>query len=176
MKKLIIAAAAIAGFGTVAQAADTAPEQGYYVGGVYNLVSYKEDNLDTIKPKALAILAGWNFNKNIAVEGRLGFGAGSDAIQGVDVKVDSYFSALARGTLPVTDAFDVYGVIGLATGKLKASGFGVTVSESDTSFSYGVGGEVKFAGRSAVSLEFGRMFSGDGYDVDALSFGYRYHF
>ena len=128
----------------------------------------------------MAIQAGYNFNKNIALEGRIGFGAGSDTIQGIDVKVDSYYSILFRGTLPVNDAFNVYALAGHTNGKLKASALGVSDTFSDSGFSYGIGAEARFAGHSAVSLEWGRMltgqFFGADYDADALSVGYRYRF
>lgn len=176
MKKVMIAALAVMGMGVIVQAIAATPEQGFYVGGVYSIVSYDEDGFDTIKPKALALQAGWSFSKYLAAEGRLGFGAGSDDILGIDVKVDNYFSALLRGTLPFNDAFAVYGVLGYTTGKLKASGYGITVSDSDSDFSYGIGVEATFAERHGVSVEWGRLLSGDGYDADALSIGYRYRF
>lgn len=174
-KSLIIAALAVmgGGVGSVAQAADTAPEQGVYLGGIYSFVSYKEDGLDTISPKTLAIQAGYNFNKNIALEGRIGFSAGSDTIQGIDAKIDSYYSILFRGTLPVNDAFNVYALAGHTNGKGKV---GVSDTSSDSGFSYGIGAEARFAGHSAISLEWSRLLSGAHYDADALSVGYRYRF
>jgi opacity protein-like surface antigen len=187
MKKVVVTAVAavIGGIGTVAQAADTASEQGFYLGGVYSIVSYKEDNLETLEPKAIALQAGWNFNKYAALEGRIGFGAGSDSFQvpglilhgpvKVEIKVDSYYSGLLRGTLPINDSFDVYGLAGFSSVKFKASSSRITTS-GDSSFSFGAGGEVNLGGHSGLAIEWSRLLSGDGYDADALSVGYRYRF
>jgi opacity protein-like surface antigen len=176
MKTMIAAAVAALGLSSAAIAADTAPEKGFYLGGVYSFVDYKEDGFDTVSPKAIAVLGGWNFNKNFALEARLGTGAGSDSMQGIDFEVDSYLSILFRGTLPVNDVFSVYAVAGHTNGKLKASFLGESFSDSDSSFSYGIGGEFNVASRSGISLEWSRLLSGDDYDVDALSIGYRYRF
>lgn len=179
MKKIMMVAMATVGMGMGAavSAAEAAPEQGFYVGGLYSFVNLDFDEIDeTIEPKALALQAGWNFSKFLAVEGRLGFDAGSDEIAGIDVKVENYFSGLLRGTVPFNDTFSVYGLIGFTSGKLEVSDADESVSDTDSGFSYGVGAEMTFAGRHGISLEWARLIPGDGYDADAVSVGYRYRF
>jgi outer membrane autotransporter protein len=51
---------------------------------------------------------------------------------------------------------------------------GESVSTSDSSATFGGGIEVSFAQHHGISLELSQLFSGDGYDVTALSLGYRY--
>jgi len=186
MKKVMGAALAVAGLIASMQTAHAASEQGGYVGGQYNFGSVKFEDTDfgfskTAKPTALTVLGGWNFNEYFAVEGRIGFGAGSDSlVAGLDVKVDSYFSALARGTFPVNEMFNVYGLLGLTSGKVKLEYDGGSSSSSDTGLAYGVGAEVNFAKQHGVSLEYAHLLKGseDGtdYTITSISLGYRYRF
>lgn len=176
MKFGITAIVAAVSLGGAAYAAEAPADRRAYVGGVYSFVDYKESGLPALKPKAVALQVGWQYNRNLAFEARLGTGAGSDDYLGVDVKVDSYFSALVRGVAPVSDSFNVYAVAGVTNGKLKASGYGVTASSSESKASYAVGAELLFAKRSGIAVEWGRFLSGNGYTADALSLGYRYRF
>ena len=176
MKTLALAVLAIAGVCSTAYAADEASDQGFYVGGVYSFIDYKESGYSSVKPKAIALMFGWQFIPNLALEGRIGAGAGSDDLGGIDIKVDSYYSGLLRGTVPVSDSFNLYAIAGVTNGKLKASAGGITVSDSETKASYGVGVEFVVQKQSGISLEWGRFLSGNGYTADAISLGYRYRF
>ena len=176
MKTLALAVLAIAGICSTAYAANAPTEPGFYLGGVYNFIDYKESGFSSVKPKAVAVMFGWQFNEYLAVEGRIGAGAGSDDLDGIEIKVDSYYSGLLRGSVPVSDYFNLYAIAGVTNGKLKASFAGVTASDSETKASYGVGGEFVVAKQSGLSLEWGRFLSGDGYTADAITIGYRYHF
>lgn len=176
MKTLAATMLVLAGLYSTAYAADAPAGQGAYVGGVYSFIDYKESGIPAVKPKAIALMVGWQFNQNLAVEGRIGAGAGSDDLDGIDIKVDSYYSGLLRGTVPMTDSFNLYAIAGVTSGKLKASAAGVTVSDSETKASYGIGVEFVVQKQSGISVEWGRFLSGDGYTADAISLGYRYHF
>ena len=176
MKTLAPAVLAIAGLYSTACVADAPAGQGFYVGGVYSFVQYKESGYSTVQPKTIALSAGWQFSENLALEGRIGASAGSDDLDGIDIKVDSYYSALLRGSVPASDNFNIYAIAGVTNGKLKASVGGLTVSDSETKASYGIGAEFLIQKQSGIALEWGRFLSGDGYTADAISIGYRYRF
>lgn len=184
MSRFIIAALAatsLGAAGTVARAAEPG-QPGFYVGGVLTRTNYKESGFPSASPTALALQAGWAYNEYLAVEARLGTGIASDSLgfQGVDVdlKVDYYYSALLRATLPLRPDFNVYAVGGATEGKLKARALGVTSSDSDSAASFGAGLEYRFGPDTAmaVDLEYARLLSGDDYDLDGLSVGLRYRF
>jgi hypothetical protein len=188
MKTLFVCALAAIGLllGTLASAAQysagNADGSSYYLGALLSRVNYKENGFSDAHPTALALMGGWRMNPYFGLEARLGGGVASDRISvpgvgSVDLKVRSYFSALVRGSLPVSDQFDVYAVAGGTRGEFSASAGGVSASGSDSSFSYGVGMEFLMGtSRSAVGLEAGKFLSGSGYDADALSITFRHDF
>ncbi|ODS24250.1 hypothetical protein AB835_04255 [Candidatus Endobugula sertula] len=62
---------------------------GGYIGLQYAQGDYEETGIPSLEPKAFFILGGYEFNKHIAVEGRLGFDAGDDTtnIGGINLSV-----------------------------------------------------------------------------------------
>jgi hypothetical protein len=183
MKTLLVAALAALSLGAAGQslAAQNSDDAGFYLGIVLSRVNYKESGLSSVYPTALAVQGGWRFNPYFAVEGRAGGGVASDSltVNGItaDLKVKSYYSLLVRGNLPLADQFNLYAIAGETHGELQATSNGVSVTNSDSKASYGVGAEyVMGPEHSAVGVEYGRLFSGSGYDVDALSLTYRYNF
>jgi len=188
MKTTVIAALAAATMAATSlasasqRAAPSADDSGFYLGAALTRVTYKEIGFSDANPTALALMGGWRVNRYFAVEGRLGGGIANDSINvpgvgSIDLKLKSYFSVLARGTLPVSDQFDLYAVAGQTRADLGASVGGFSASGSDSSFSYAIGGEFLMGtSHSAVGLEFGRLLSGTGYDADAYSVTFRHYF
>jgi hypothetical protein len=175
---------------TAVTAANASPpnEQGFYLGALASRVNYKESDVNNVSLTALALQGGWQFNHYFAVEARLGKGVGSASVNSrtptggqpavlANLKLSNYFSLLVRGSWPVSDQFNLYGLLGETQGKLEAQTPYVTASTSDTKPTYAVGAEYRpGAARAGVGLEYGRLFSGGGYDVDAVSLVYRYRF
>jgi hypothetical protein len=160
----------------------TLDESGFYVGAQASQVNYKEDGFAAAHPTALSVMGGWRVNPWFGVEARLGAGVASDSIAvpgvgSIDLKLRSYFSLLMRGTLPVSDHFDLYAVGGRTRADFSASAMGASVSGTDANWTYGVGMEFLLgASHSGVSLEAGRLLSGSGYDADIVSIGFRHNF
>jgi OmpA-OmpF porin, OOP family len=111
------------------------------------------------KDTAWKIFGGYQFNKNVGVEGgytSLGKATIGDAVSTTTFKVKG-FELLAVGTLPLNQQFDFYGKAGFFRWKLDVSDnvFG-SISESGTDITYGLGVKYSFSKTVAARLEWQR--------------------
>ena len=162
-------------------AAGSAPsESGSYWGVNIGQVNYTESGFPHFNPTAVLVSLGWEFNRYLAVEARVGTGISGDSktVSGlpIDLKVKSFYGGYLRGTMPVSNAFSFYALAGYGRGELGATAMGTSVSTTDGAFSGGLGGEFAVGKSGAIGLEYARMFSGSGYDADLISIGYRVRF
>lgn len=170
--------------GATALPAAAMANQHSYVGVQFSQVEYKESGVPDVEPTAIAIKAGAQLSDYLAVEARVGFGAGDDsASEGplkLTIEVDNYISAYVKPTLPLGERFSVYALAGVTRSKLKAEITSVLPAESDTDsqtdLSYGVGADLNLSTNSFVSVEYARLLNGDDYDLDALSVGLGFRF
>ena len=155
-------------------------QDGIYAGASFGSLSYKEDGLPTVRPQALAFKAGRDLHRNIAVEVRAGFGVGDDTVSiagtPVEFTLDHYFGVYGKGILPLTEDFLVYGVLGVAAGKVTAQGFGYSASRSDTAVSFGLGIDLALSRHHVLNFEWAELFDGSDYKVEAASLGYTYKY
>lgn len=170
----VVATAGLLGLGS-AYAAD-----GLYFGANFSSVTYKEDGFPSAKPTTLALKLGNQFNKNLAVEGRFGFGLSGDTVTvsgiPIEFEIDNYFGIYGKGILPLSEVFSVYGLVGFTSGKATASAFGVSISESDSDVSFGFGADFAVSKSTAINVEWAKLFEGTGYKVEALSIGVNFKF
>jgi OOP family OmpA-OmpF porin len=121
-----------------------AADAGFYAG--VTLGSGKPN----VTPSALVIskssnfiyggLAGYQYNKNLAVEAQFtGVGKATD-IAGNTVKADA-LSLTAVGLLPLNDSFELLGKLGVASTKTTTSGLGANLGTSRTGLTYGLGAQ-----------------------------------
>lgn len=169
--KKMVAAAAIALASTGAVQA-----QGMYTGLGYSQVTLEDSGL-SVKPTQMLIKLGYAFDKTWAVEGRLGAGGTSANLLDVaDVKIENFAAIYAKGTLPLSEQFGLYGLLGFnkATGKAtgKGAGRGLSSEESKDGSSYGVGAEFNVTKEIGLSAEWARHFS----DTTSLTFAVNYKF
>lgn len=146
-----------------------------YAGVSWVRAAYDEPGFETANPTALAIRVGAEINPNLAIEGRFGTGLADDTISGVALEIDNFYGAYVRGLLP-TGTITPYGLLGWTKGKLTASAGGVSFSDSDSDLSYAIGADAWISKTVALNAELGRILKGDGYKVDALSFGVAFKF
>lgn len=163
--------------------------EGGYIGAQYAQTSYEQSNTlnnanasdGEADPAALFLLAGYQFNENIALEGRFGFNAGDDDFEfasggSTKVEVSSILSLLGKFSLG--GDISPYAVIGFTDFELDAQN-GQTV-EGD-GFSFGAGIDFKVSDNTAISLEYVNYASpditgGGEADLTALSLGVNYTF
>lgn len=85
-------------------------------------------------------LAGYQYNRNLAVEVQFtGAGKATD-VAGNTVKADA-LSLTAVGLLPLTDSFELLGKLGVASAKTTASAGSTNQGASRTGLTYGVGAQ-----------------------------------
>lgn len=150
-------------------------------GDMYGSINYAALKGDTggfgnVKPSVVFGSLGYMVNKNFSVEGRLGGGASDDTVTvltvPVTVKINHYYGIYLKGIAPLNDTFSVYGLVGGSGAKATASGGGISVSDSNTSGSYGVGMSAAVGKNAQVTLEWARLFK----DMDGVSVGVSFKF
>ena len=135
------------------------------------------------KDTAWKILGGYQFNRNFAVElGYTDLGEVS-ATDGVDtVSIESTaFELVALGMMPIADKFSVYGKIGVYRGETDASAPGISISESNTDLTFGIGVRYDFTRNLGVRAEWQKYTDVGGgdigeADVDVISVGVIWRF
>jgi OmpA-OmpF porin, OOP family len=136
-------------------AAEGASTEGFYAGanlgmGMPNLKT--PNGVDKDSQAVAGVVAGYKFNPYFAVEGQYtGIGKVTDNVHG-SVKADA-LSLTAVGILPLNDAFDVYGKLGVAATSSKVSGISAYDDATHMGATYGLGAEYHFD--KAVSMRVG---------------------
>ena len=156
---------------------------GFYLGLAYSLMNVDlsvtgedlygsyDQNLVDEDFNEIMLQAGYKFNSYVAVEGRYWFGldstvdALSSAVTG-DAYDDTSFDAwgiYVKPMYPVTDAFDIYALLGYASTEMSHDVYAhrnnnidrVTVkSDSLDGFSWGLGGAYSFTDNLAVFVDY----------------------
>lgn len=165
MIKKIAAAAALAILSTAAVAAGPV-----YVGA--DVGTTKVDGFG--RENSYGIFAGYKFTPAFAVEANFRRLATYDFSVGTtrgDVSLDQTGLSLI-GTMPINEAFNVYGRLGYNHAKAKASISGYTGSGSDSSAMYGIGLGYNFSDTVSGRVEVQKP----GSDTTNVSFGVAFNF
>ncbi|WP_333607981.1 porin family protein [Arsukibacterium sp.] len=167
----------------------------FYVGGQLGNTKLKinEDGLSESESfNVLSGLVGYQFNRNFALEARLGTGV-SDKTFSEDgyresISVAHQAAVLAKGIVPINDVFSLYGVAGFGSVKynFKESGNGFSYSENETvdGLTAGVGAAFNMGSQWALTLEYlqlpDKKYSAGPYSfkvkTNSLSVGVNYSF
>ena len=123
---------------------------------------------------AVMLQAGYKFNPYIAVEGRYWIGLDEDVGNNLDLNIDTWGIYL-KPMYPVTEAFDIYGLLGYADSDAELSGGGNTVSPpyDMDGFSWGIGGAYSFTENLAVFVDYTSLYDDDNtvtYDLGTVNF------
>jgi len=140
-----------------------------------------ENNLFDEDYSEIMIQAGYKFNSYVAIEGRYWFGLSdtisSGLVAGLPYDVDNSVDAwgiYVKPMYPVTDAFDIYALLGYAAAEydLQAvSGTLTTNVNGDTAdgFSWGLGASYAFTDNVAVFVDYVSIYD-DSVDVGASTY------
>ncbi|WP_431257263.1 porin family protein [Roseateles chitinivorans] len=174
MTKISILAAALLLAAGVAQAQTAAATSGLYGDVGYSFLNLKSDD-PTIKPGALRGIVGWDLHPNVAIEAMLATGLKDDTVDGVKFKVTRSYGIFVTPKYSF-DQFEVFGRVGYADSKIKASGLGLSGSDSYGSFAWGLGGRYNFSKTIYGGLDYMQYYKKDGLKVDGvtLNVGYRF--
>ena len=161
-----------------------------YVGVGYSPLTFSVEDAPDWDLAALAVRGGYYFNKYFSVEGRLGFGVGDDTKtvstapqEDIKIEIDYMLGVYAVGHLPLSDRFQLYGLVGYTKGELTATLIqtGESSSDDDSDLSYGVGAEYDMTNNWSLGLEYTAYFDGASfedvkYDVNGFAVFVNYIF
>lgn len=179
ISKLTAALFTVAALGAHAQ---SKPDHRYYTEVGYTSMNYTEPGYPLSPAGVARIIVGAQMMENLSLEGMAGFGVsdGSLTISGINVKgrVDSTVGLYGKYTLKLSDAFDVFGRIGVANSNLTVSvpGTGISLSDSGGDLSYGFGASVKITDTIRATLDYMSYYRKDGITADGVTFGLGFSF
>ena len=209
MEKLTLSIAAVMAMGTFAVAGgDIAPvepviveevapvtDSGFYIGLGYTYLNLNleidedgghEIDLDT---SATTFLAGYKFNPYIALEGRyIPQFAGAD-FDGDSIEASFYNLGLyAKGMYPVTNAFDIYALVGYGITSTTIEEGSDSEDFSDNGFQWGIGASYDLSEHTSLFIDYSVLYNDNSFDdllasddnidlyLDAITFGMTYKF
>jgi outer membrane immunogenic protein len=180
VKALAVAALCALALAAAAPARAQEARPGPYGGISFSQFGYKQSGSASASFTGIGGALGTVLSPHFAIEARAGLGLDDDEItvgaSPATVGLDSYFSGLLKGILPLAPRFGIYGVAGGTIGKFAASSSGLYVSKWESDFTYGAGAEIGFAPDMSLGLEWLRMFEGSGYRLDAASVAFNFRF
>ncbi|MDZ4374981.1 MAG: porin family protein [Phenylobacterium sp.] len=158
MKKALIRAASLAAIAAAVPAISMA--QPVANSGVYGNLNVGAVDAGQVDVKAIQGRLGYRFNNWIGVEGELGTGLKSDTdtVAGLDVNTKLKHSAGAYvvGFAPVGANTDLIARVGYGTNKYRVKAAGLSASDSEDSFNFGVGAQHHFDGVNGVRVDYTR--------------------
>jgi hypothetical protein len=157
--------------GNAQEIADT-----WYVGAGWSQVDFDDED---VQIGVATGVVGYNLGPNFAIEGRLGAGVSSDTLfllgTRTEVDIKNYYGLFLRGSLPASDAVNVYAILGYGSAEVEVTvpGFG-SASDDDDSEAYGAGVEFRWGTtrQHGLAVEWARYFE----DSSTLSAIYRIRF
>jgi outer membrane immunogenic protein len=177
MKNALIAAASLAAIAAVVPASALAQDAASTKAGAYAGLNLGLADGGQADIKAIQGRLGYRFNDWIGVEGDLATGLKSDkdTIGGVEVsqKLKHSANAYVVGFAPIGPNTDILARVGYGTTKVGAKAAGVSASDSEESFNYGVGAQHYFDGLNGVRADFTRQeFRHDSGHANVWTVGY----
>ena len=145
-----------------------------YVGIDYQMGTYTQNNTD-VNPEAFRLRAGTEINSYLGVEAQAGFGTASDTLSitggTVDIKVDSFYSIFIRPQLNISNAIDVFALLGGTY--IDVSSTSSIASNNNSGFthtaSYGAGIDFNIKNGVRIGADFVQYMD----DYNAVSLGIR---
>lgn len=163
---------AVGAFASTAQANSHGFYPQGYVGGDAMFWDLDPKGSSSFNDVGLRLRGGVQLNEFFAVEGHLGTG-GSDREQGVKAELDYVVGGFAKGILPISPEFRLYGLLGYSEARFDFSPGG---RERESDFSYGAGAEFEVAPNLSVGADYIRYLDKSDYNFDAASVGLRFQF
>jgi hypothetical protein len=175
MKYLLATAAAVATLTGLAAAAP-ASAQSEVTGSIgWSRTDTGDANLDAVTGR-IRWTSGY-----FGVEGEVSGGVGSDDVTvggtTFKAKLRDQAAIYGVGKVPMGANADLFARVGYGTSKFSGSAFGGTVTGSEESWNYGVGGEYYFDGKNGVRADYTREnFKNSVGDADVWSLSYTRRF
>ena len=154
-------------------------ESGIYVE-IGAMQAYYKDPLINFNHTMGALKAGYNINKNFAIEGmyagNLNSATGYVGSTAVTAQVQSAYGLYGKGTIPLTDNVSLYAKIGATNGTVTASTAYASAWSSGTSPSFGAGVQLNINKDIYASLDYMSYYNRDGISITGPSINLGYKF
>lgn len=168
--KTITRTAAIA---ALALAAASAQAQLYGEIG-YSTMKESADGND-VNLGALSGIIGYGLHPNVAVEGMLAFGIKDDTVHvgsiPVKTELEHAYGVFVKPRVMLSPNFELFGRLGYVESKVKASSGGISVSDSDGDWAYGLGGNYYFDKNTYLTVNYMNYYRKHDSDVDGFTIG-----
>jgi OOP family OmpA-OmpF porin len=165
---------ALAALMLCALAGTASADEGFYVGGGAGQAFVDEGMYDD-EDLTLSLFGGYQFNRHVAVEGGyIDLGEIEPEAGGAALEADT-FHLTAVGTLPLTEAFSLYGKAGLHRWDADTSLALINGEDSGTDPTYGIGAQYRVSKRFALRADVSR-FEMEDVDVDVAQLQARFDF
>jgi len=160
----------------------------FYLGLGYGMANVSGtdtiSNITDVDYSTVLLQAGYKFNPYIALEGRYWIGLDEDVTATNTLTLDTW-GIYAKPMYPVTDAFDIYALLGYASSDIQLTN-GNPADNTD-GFSWGIGGAYSFTENVAVFVDYTSMYDDSqesalnpaftyNYEITAVNFGVTYQF
>ena len=149
-----------------------------YFGAQLAVGKYTEPGFPVANPTMLVLRGGSLINKNFSLEGRFGFGLTEGEVTSsgipITIEVNNMMGIYALGHLPMNNDLSIYGVLGYTSGELTAAapGTGITITDSDSGMSFGIGADLAISKTMAINVEYMSYIEEETYDFSALAVGF----
>ena len=186
MKKFTLSIVAVMAMSTLAIAGgDIAPVEpivetpmveestgAFYLGLAYGAANLDMTDTSTEDPTntfsddfdygTVMLQAGYKFNPYIAVEGRYWIGLDEDIFADETLNIDTW-GLYVKPMYPVTEAFDIYALLGYASSDMEVSwpGGSYEPSYDMDGFSWGIGGAYAFTENLSVFVDYTSLYDDD---------------
>ncbi|XKH61075.1 porin family protein [Halomonas sediminis] len=153
-----------------------------YAGLQYAKINYEDVYGGETEPSAVIGRVGHFANNYFAIEVRAGMGLDDDDVEwngyrtDVTVELDYLYGVYGVGHLPLTDMLSVYALIGYTGAEATAELYSMSESDTDSDFSYGLGGQVQFNPIVSGTIEYVSYLDKSEFEVTALSAGLNFKF
>lgn len=164
----------------LAAASASHAQSGPPLSNLYGEVGYQSFELKTDAVPGLSsdngVLSGtigYQFHPNLSAEAYLGGNVdkGSETVGGIPIEteVKNTYGVFLRPSARVWDKLEVFGRVGYAHTKVRVSAPGLSASDSDGSFAYGLGANYYFSDRLYGQLSYTSLY--DKNDTELKGFG-----
>ena len=154
-------------------------DSGFYAEVGY-MQAYYSESVASFNNGMAALKAGYNIDKNYAIEGLIAGNTGSASFfigsTSVTAQVQNAYGLYGKGTVELTETVGLYAKAGFTNGTVSASSrFGSGYS-SGTSLSYGAGIQASFNKDVYATLDYMSYYNRDGVSITgpSISLGYKF--
>jgi hypothetical protein len=136
----------------------------------YVWLTISSDGYD-VNSTDLAGRFGYEFSPNFGAEVFGATSASSGNFYGASVKVDNAYGAYFKARVEASPGLELFGKLGWVHLTLNASVPGAEASNSDSSFSYGVGGQYTFTPSWYAQVDYMWYYDNNGVTIKGPSLG-----